>query len=439
MIVKPKVFQSTGAYKVRFFYLDITNGVLDYKILEKYVNSGGTVIPPAIPQTLAATTRSCALEFVSWNHSNSNLTNITQDLDVGAVYRNVTSDGIRKTSAFIITTAGTGLSVPVYFNKSDTSTLTISWGDGSANYTTTSSGNLNTSHTYSTAGKYEITIWISSGSGTYSFGNKSSSYSFVGGNNSNYIRCLENLFIGEKATLEDYALVNSVNLNIVNIPNTITSIGKYVFSSCRNIEYIITPFECTLLNNSCFADCVSLSHAIFGYGLTTLGQACLYDTYSLSEFIMPNSVNSVSSFLVSSSGVIKVQLSNNLTTIPVSTFNSCAKLKDVIFSNSITNIYDYAFANCVNFNILTVPSTVTNIGEYVFYGCNYLTVITLKRFNSPSDITTLAINNSSSINAQLRVYVPVGSLSVYQNATNWTAFANYMYEDTAQNRALFGD
>lgn len=440
MIVKPKIFQSTGTYKVRFFYWDVVGGVLTDKVIERYVNAGGTVIAPAIPTTLSATIkRSPALEFDSWNYSSVNLTNINQDLDVGAIYRNTTSGGIRKTHAFIVVTANTGYTVPIYFNKSDSSTLTISWGDGSADYTTTSSGNINTSHTYSTVGAYEITMWISSGAGTYSFGNTSSN-NFIGGSNSNYRKCLESLFIGDNvSTISDYGLYNMFNLKIVNITSNITSFAQYAFGYCRNLENINIPSQCTNLGNSCFTDCYSLKNLILGYGITTFGNTTLSNCSTINNVIMPNSISTLGTSNFYNSGIVNLKLSDNITSIPVNTFLSCSRLKDIIFSNNITSIGSGSFSDCTNLRSIIIPSSVTSIMDSAFYFCAYLKVITIKLFTAPSTITTLGVDSFYNPNTQFRIYVPMGSGDVYKAATNWSTWANRIYEDTAENRALFGD
>lgn len=441
MIVKPKIFQSTGTYKVRFLYLDIVNGVLTYKMLERYVNSGGTVTPPAIPITLAATAkRSCALEFVEWNYSNANLTNITQDIDVGAVYRNATSGGIRKTHVFIVATANTGLAVPIYFNKSDGSTLTISWGDGSANYTTTSSGNVNTTHTYSSEGAYEITMWISSGSGTYSFSNGSGTTNFIGGNNNNYRKTLENIFIGDNVpSISTYGFYNMLALKKVNIPNTVTSMSTYTFGFCRSLENIIVPAQCITIDNYSFQNCDCCRNIFLGYGVTTLGTNVYYSTSSLFEHIIPNSVTSMGSNLFIYGNISEIKLSTSITDIPASAFDQALSLVNIEIPQGVTTINNYAFSGAYCIPKLTIPSSVTSIGTNAFGNCHYLKVLTVKYFSAPSTITTLGVDGFYTPNPQLRIYVPVGSGAVYKAATNWSTYANRIYEDTAQNRAIFGD
>jgi hypothetical protein len=139
------------------------------------------------------------------------------------------------------------------------------------------------------------------------------------------------------------------------------------------------------------------------------------------------------------SNVVNVKLSDNISSIPVNTFTNCSRLQDVVFSNTITSIGANAFSSCGNFISITIPSTVTSIGDSAFNNTFYLTVLTLKSFTAPSTITTLGTNAFYTSNYIFRIYVPVGSLSVYQNATNWSTYANIMYEDTHENRGLFGD
>ncbi len=189
------VLPTTGDYKVTF--ID-PFGVIS----EQWVNDGeDAVVPtPSVYDNLT---------FTEWNQDT---TNITSDKVIGATYS--TTDG--KTYAKIRLTTISGLSPTLYLYKSDSSTLTVDWGDGNTS-TFTNSGNFNTGeHNYSVAGDYVITMWISSGSGTYSFGNGSTSTTFVGGSEQNYRNTLLSLFIG----------------------NSVTSIGTYAFGTCYSLTSI---------------------------------------------------------------------------------------------------------------------------------------------------------------------------------------------------------
>ena len=413
MIVKPKIVSDsgTGSIEVRFLYLDIEDGKLVNKIVKKYCNSGGSVTPPNIPTSLNAVIKqSCALNFHNWNITN--LTNIQHDLDVGALYN--TADG--KTHAFVLLNSVTGLSPTFYFSKSDTSELTISWGDGTSDYTTTSSGNLNTSHTYATAGNYEIKMWISSGNGTYTLGYTSVSFH---GDDFNYKHILQNVFIGENiTTIPSYGFYNSLNSKLITISRNVTSVGADSFGGMSSLEVIVFP-NINSWAGYTFQYCYSLYFvSLPSLSITSLPWLSFQNCRSLQKFIIPDSV----------------------TTIDSTSFQNCYSFRYVNIPATITNIGSYAFSNCMGLKKeLIIPSTTTSLDNYAFEYCN-LKVITIKRFTAPSTITTLGnIQVFTGLTFNARIYVPVGSLSVYQNATNWSTYANRMYEDTPENRDLFGD
>jgi len=455
MIVKPQIVRDSGDYRVRFHYLDFENGELVNKIVERYVNSGDTVVAPAIPTTLTAVAKkSCALTFSSWNHTT--FTNITRDLDVGAIYD--TTD--TKTHAFVTVTATTGLSLPISYTKSDSSTLTISWGDGTTDDNVTDSGS--TTHTYSTEGTYEITLWISSGTGTFSLG-YNNNY-FIGYTSTDFLKCAYYLSIGSKVTAINRNGIVYFCGDIVTIPNNVVTLGQSSLAS-TTLTAISLPSSITSLSNSCLLwqyrmSFISLPDTITSF--TT--ENTFYSSNSITSIVLPNSLTSlVTSSFAYCSALTKVTFSSNILTIPIGCFRECEALSTINIPNSVTSILDsafttcyalknfslptslitlgnYAFYNCYGITDITIPSGVTNIPIGCFEQCINLKTLTLTRFTAPSTITILdSITGIRYTSKTLRIYVPVGSEAVYKGASNWSTYANQIYEDNATNRALFGD
>jgi Flp pilus assembly protein protease CpaA len=97
-----------------------------------------------------------------------------------------------------------------------------------------------------------------------------------------------------------------------------------------------------------------------------------------------------------SSKYVDLDLSG-ITTIPSSTFSSCASLASVTIPNSVTSIGDSAFANCTKLTSVTFSETskVTSIGYQTFSSCTSLKSVTIP--NSVTSIGTLAFYNCSSL------------------------------------------
>ena len=104
-----------------------------------------------------------------WNYTLAQVNALTNKANIGATY--IPTDG--KTHLTINIAEYGRMVVPLYFNQTVANGVTIDWGDGSPPETLTGTGNRNTTHTYSAAGTYDITLDVTSG--VLGFGANSSS------------------------------------------------------------------------------------------------------------------------------------------------------------------------------------------------------------------------------------------------------------------------
>lgn len=91
----------------------------------------------------------------------------------------------------------------------------------------------------------------------------------------------------------------------------------------------------------------------------------------------------------------------------------------------ITQIGPYGFYRCAYLQSLTVPSTVTSIGERAFQYCSFLYELIMK----PTTPPTLGTDALADTDELSKIYVPVGTLSAYQNDTRWSPYASKMIEE----------
>jgi hypothetical protein len=116
-------------------------------------------------------------------------------------------------------------------------------------------------------------------------------------------------------------------------------------------------------------------------------------------------------------------------------FKDCSALVSINTPN-VKSVDDYAFDNCSNLTSIDMPK-VTSLGDHIFSSCRALTSLNMPNVtsigtqsfsycsklasirlpkNPPSLPNTYAFNG---INAECIFYIPNGSLSLYENATNW--------------------
>ena len=232
-------------------------------------------------------------------------------VEVGATY--TTDDG--KTRYYIALTED---NIEITFYIGLNGTAIIDWGDDSETDTITGEDidtQIDTPHTYTTAGKYIITINVTDGSAALMSSYLTDVYKAEIG--SGVVSIGSGAFSGYSS--EDY----NNYFNSITIPNTVMNIAGGAFNYCNNQLSIVIPNSITVINN-----------------------------------------------LFCNNGLISVYLPDTINTINGHSFES-TKMKSIIIPDSCLAIGDYAFHEA-DIEFIIIPDSVTSLGQYVFDSCTYL-------------------------------------------------------------------
>lgn len=179
--------------------------------------------------------------------------------------------------------------------------------------------------------------------------------------------------IGKGAFLECYALES------VTLGNSVETIGASAFNGTP-ISSITIPASVKSIGNWTFADCTALESVTFAEGsqLTSIGDNAFSYCNALESIAIPNSVTSIGeSAFEMCYGLVFATLSNSMETIPNSMFYECMGLKNVTIPESITTIGNEAFSDCYALESITLPNSVTTVGAKAFQSCTKLESVTL--------------------------------------------------------------
>ena len=165
----------------------------------------------------------------------------------------------------------------------------------------------------------------------------------------------------------------------LNIPDSMTSIGKSAFYSCTGFTQI----------NYNAINCANINSA------TRPFEGCTATTLTIGNYVQ---------------------------NIPNYMFYGCSSFTGPLtIPNSVTTIGNFAFGYCSGFSgMLTIPSAVTNIGNYAFRNCSGFTSMTVL----PDMPPTMGTSPFQSVPTSIPVYVPCPSLEDYQAASGWSVFTN---------------
>ena len=287
---------------------------------------------------------------------------------------------------------------------------------------------------------------------------------------------IEKVVCNISGAISNYAFSECSSLGKVELGSDITSIGNYAFSGCSKLESIIIPDAVTSLGLSVFSNCFNLNSIKIGNGVKTISNSSFSGCSSLPKIQIPQNVTSIESYAFSGcsglktviidNGDLDLSLSNNwssplfascpLDTVYIGrniTYNTSSSygyspfyrntsLRTVVITDKETEISDNEFYGCTNLQSFKVGDGVTKFGNYAFSGCSSLKSLSfgtqLKSIGQEafsdcnavtsivSKATTPPVCGSQALDDiskwECSLYVPKGTLSVYQAADQWKEF-----------------
>ena len=191
--------------------------------------------------------------------------------------------------------------------------------------------------------------------------------------------------------------LNGEEVKDLVIPNSVTSIGNYVFTGCGGLTSVTIPNSVTSIGDYAFAYCSGLTSVTIPNSVTSIGGAAFCDCFGLTSVTIPNSVTSIGECA----------------------FQGCSGLTSVTIPNSVTSIEGGAFFGCVGLTSVTIGSGVKSIGWFAFHNCPELLDVYCYAENVPST-DSYAFNGSYP--EYITLHVPDASIDSYKATEPWSRF-----------------
>ena len=247
----------------------------------------------------------------------------------------------------------------------------------------------------------------------------------------------------EVIRIGDEAFDNHKTIAVIELPNSITSIGYKAFYN-STLKEIVIPESVTDIEEYAFGSCYKLTSVTIGDGVMSIGTYAFYDCSSLTSITIPNSVTSIeNNAFKKCSSLTSITIPNSVTNIGLGAFSFCSSLKSVIWDAknivSASKVFEESPIETITFtdNVETIPAgicynmsslTSVSIGNSVmriegsaFYGCKFLASITLP--NTLTSIERQAFSNCPSLS----------SITIPESVTNLEYDAFYKCYFAADN------
>ena len=222
-------------------------------------------------------------------------------------------------------------------------------------------------------------------------------------------------------TIGSYAFAETAAA-YVDIPGTVTKLGDYVFTGCSALKWVTFEGAGPAISSMAFSGVAIRCHTPAydstwtgkihkNYGGTLswdIGSGDYNDSYGMNcswildydgtltisgtgEMIdFGSSYNNYGWYSLREK-VLKLVVSEGVTSISDYAFYGCSNLSSVTIADSVTAIgdssyssygYGRSFAECISLTQVTIPKNVSDIGYGAFAGCTNLTTITVASGNS---------------------------------------------------------
>lgn len=149
-----------------------------------------------------------------------------------------------------------------------------------------------------------------------------------------------------------------------DVPNTVTRVHEYCFSSSNNLVTVNFPESLTWIGMNIFRECKGLVEVDIPDGVTYMGVTVFGGCSNLERVHLPASLDSIMN----------------------STFSGCEKLTEITIPRNVSCIDEQGFINARNLKTITVEegSRLKKIGPYAFRDC-----LSLESFDMQDSVTSI--------------------------------------------------
>lgn len=216
--------------------------------------------------------------------------------------------------------------------------------------------------------------------------------------------------------LESYSFADCINLETVQLPQSLEVIGGSVFQGCSGLTQIELKENVQILGRDAFASCHNLERISLGGSLQKIGTCCFFACLKLQSISLPDTLTHIGQqAFLSCSSLEQVYIGAGVCDIDEDAFAGCDALmrftvssnnqvfKDldgVLFTDDETVLVEYPNARAGEY---AIPNSVVRIGEKAFYDCDGLIAVTI-----PGTVREIGANAFGSCSALAQIHMEEG-------------------------------
>eukprot|EP00980_Cylindrotheca_fusiformis_P010288 scaffold2294_cov106-Cylindrotheca_fusiformis.AAC.4 len=174
--------------------------------------------------------------------------------------------------------------------------------------------------------------------------------------------------------LPDHAFKECAHLRIVQLPPTLSRLGKMAFYCCNSLTTINLPSHMTEIPDDAFQSCRSLTNVDLPMLLECIGARAFFECESLTRIVCPAHLRKIGKgAFVHCRSMVSIDLPEGLEEIGDRVFVDCEALESITIPSGVTVIERGTFSHCHSLRTINFAMTgLERIGDGAFWCCGAL-------------------------------------------------------------------
>jgi len=160
--------------------------------------------------------------------------------------------------------------------------------------------------------------------------------------------------VKDATSIWNWAFFDCINLQTIELPASLQSIGWGAFADCINLQTIELPASLQSIGVIAFSGCINLQTIELPAGLQGIGSSAFMGCINLQTIELPAGLQSIGDY----------------------TFYGCYNLQTIELPAGLQSIGGYAFMGCINLQTIELPASLQSIGWGAFSECLNLQTVT---------------------------------------------------------------
>lgn len=205
---------------------------------------------------------------------------------------------------------------------------------------------------------------------------------------------INTVIVEEGVTSLGASIFDSLSINSITIPRSVTAIYKEALRNCRNLTSFTLPAQVTTFSHDALTMCLGLTEinvepgnpnfrAVDGVLFTMDGKTLIQypRARTAATYAVPAGVENINSYAFYNSKLTDVTLPEGLKYIGTSAFGGCQGLTSIDLPDSVEGMGKFAFSNCWRLTQVNWPAGLRYFESSYFTFCDSLAAINVHEGN----------------------------------------------------------